>query len=510
MAATSAVDAEAVAAGDARCRAMTPHPEDRVGHVGRAGRVARIGLALVLAAGVAACATVPDPDVDREIGREVAREVGAEIGLVRDAALNAYVDRVGQRLAASLPGRRFTYRFAVVDQDAPNAFAAPGGYVYVSRGLLALMRSEDELAGVLGHEMEHVEQRHSVQQMRTDSRLGALALPGLVLGSVLGEEAAALAAAPFAAASAGYSRDHEREADALGQRLAATAGYDPMGIVRVLARMERFLALAARHGHAASWFDNHPTTPERVATLTRQASGLEAPRRAPFSGDDAFVRRLDGLLVGPDPAGGVLRGEVFLHPDLGLRIAFPKGWTVRNTRQSVAAAAPDGDGVVLFGPVGRGVADDLPAIADAFAAKLAARTGAAPQQTHGTTSAGVPVRTVSVTDARGRSPTRLDVTWAAFQGRIHQVVGAGSETHRAQAREVVRSLGPLGASERASIDALRLRVVSARRGETVAAVAGRVGGAVDASVAAAINGVEPAATFAGGEPVKVPVRVPYR
>ena len=371
------------------------------------------------------------------------------------------VPDTGQRLAASLPQRRFDHRFSVVDQDSPNAFAVPGGYVYVSRGLLALMQSEAELAGVLGHEMEHVERRHSVQQMSADARLGVFALPGLLIGSVIGEDAAALAAAPFAAVSAGYGRDHEREADVLGQQLATAAGYDPLGIARVIARLEHFLEVSTRKRQAATWFDNHPSTPERVAALTQRAAGLKAPQRPPISDDADFVLRLDGLLIGPNPAEGVVRGEVFLHPDLGLRIAFPEGWAVTNAREAVMAAAPGEDGVVMLRAVGKGGAADLRELADADATKLAARSGSTPRQTAGTTPAGLPTRTVSLGDGRrGQGPAHLDVTWVAFQGVVYQMIGAGPAKYQSVLGEVVRSLRPINASERASITALRLRVAT--------------------------------------------------
>ncbi len=123
--------------------------------------------------------------------------------------------------------RHFAYRFTVVDQLEPNAFAVPGGYVYVSRGLLALAKSEDEIAGVIAHEIQHVERRHSVKQMRKEFGLGLLALPGQLVGGIVSEDLAALAGKPFEAVAAGYSRDQEREADTLGQPLAAAAGYDP-------------------------------------------------------------------------------------------------------------------------------------------------------------------------------------------------------------------------------------------------------------------------------------------
>jgi predicted Zn-dependent protease len=128
--------------------------------------IRRLLLATCVPALLAACVSLPSPEVDRQIGAETAKAVEQDIGLIDDKALNEYLGRVGQKVAAALPQRQFSYRFAVVDQIEPNAFAAPGGYVFVSRGLIALAQSEDELAGVIAHEVQHVERRHSVKQAR--------------------------------------------------------------------------------------------------------------------------------------------------------------------------------------------------------------------------------------------------------------------------------------------------------------------------------------------------------
>jgi hypothetical protein len=174
------------------------------------------------------------------------------------------------------------------------------------------------------------------------------------------------------------------------------------------------------------------------------------------------------------------------------------------------ATASGEDGVVMLRALGKGGAADLPEIAGAYAAKLAARSGTTPRQASGTMPAGLPTRTVSLGDGARQGATHLEVTWVAFQGLVHPIIGAGPAKYQARLAEVVRSLRPINAGERASITAPRLRVVSARKGETVAAVANRVGAGVDAAVVAAMNGVERSATFAGGESVKVPVRVRYR
>jgi len=426
---------------------------------------------------------MPSPEVDRQMGADTAKMVEQEIGLIDDKALTAYLEQVGQRVLAALPGRQFTYRFAVVDQLEPNAFAAPGGYIYVSRGLLALAQSEDELAGVIAHEIQHVERRHSVQQSRKELGLGLLALPGQLLGSIVSEDLAALAGKPFEAIAAGYSRDQEREADTLGQPLAAAAGYDPTAMALILDRMERS---------------------QRAASITRAGPAPVAANQA------AFLKRLDGLLIGQNPAEGVVRDESFLHPDLGFRIVFPKGWAVENSRASVASMSPDRKGVAVLGIAGPGEAADLPKIAAAFAEKLGRRYGAKPDEIKGTTAGGLPAHAVVFTDSTGGEKMHLYSVWMVLRGTVYQMIGIGPESHRALVRAVADSLRPLTQAERDTITELRLRVVSARAGDDLAQLSKRTGGALALPVLAAMNGLAPDVRFSGGEPVKVAVRRPHK
>ncbi len=459
---------------------------------------------------LSACVGMPSTDVDRKLGEETAKTVEEQIGLIDDKALNEYLDRVGQRVAGALPGRQFAYRFTVVDQLEPNAFAVPGGYVYVSRGLLALAKSEDELAGVIAHEIQHVERRHSVKQMRKEFGLGLLALPGQIVGGIVSEDLATLAGKPFEAVAAGYSRDQEREADSLGQPLAAAAGYDPKAMASILDRMERFIGTLTNEKRAPSFFDSHPTTPERVGTLLQRAASIPVAKPSPIAANEAaFLRRLDGLLIGANPAEGVVRDEAFLHPDLGFRIAFPKGWAVENSRTAVAAMAPDKRGVAVLGIAGKGEASDLPKIAAAFSEKLARQYRQKPSEIQGTTAGGLPARAIYITDSSGKEPVHFYFLWVVLKGTVYQMIGIGPESHRPLVKAVADSLRPLTGAERSSITELRLRLVTAKAGEDLAALSKRANGALALPVLAAMNGREAGARFGGGEPVKVAVRVPH-
>ena len=180
---------------------------------------------------------------EEQLGREEARKVAQTIGLVDDAAFTRYFDAVGQRLAAQSPRHGITYTFAVVDSPEPNAFALPGGYVYVTRGLLTLLNSEDELACVVGHEIGHVAPRHSVQKITRAAPLGlitgiASGVTGLV-SPLLGQVVGGIGGLANSLVLAPYSRDQEREADRLGQAMAARAGWDPDAMSRMLRTLER-------------------------------------------------------------------------------------------------------------------------------------------------------------------------------------------------------------------------------------------------------------------------------
>ena len=180
----------------------------------------------------------PSPDSDIEQGAEVAKLVEQQIGLYPMPQTEAYLREVGGRLVAVVNDPRWKFSFQIVDQQEPNAFAIPGGGIYVSRGLLALINREDELAGVLAHEIAHVTQRHSARQQRKGILPGLLSVPGNVVGNVVGENLGALINAPIDTVGGAwlsrYSRGQESESDRIGIRTAAQAGYDPAALADIL------------------------------------------------------------------------------------------------------------------------------------------------------------------------------------------------------------------------------------------------------------------------------------
>src|SRR6185436_7271053 len=276
----------------------------------RISRFTTIGIAMALAAGCAVNPVTRKPELamvsrstELELGMEQAKTVERDMGLLAAPELDAYVRAVGDRLAASSPRRDVPYAFHVVDTPEPNAFAVPG-HVYVTRGLLVLLNDEDELAGVLAHEVGHIAARHAVQ--RLSRALPAGILTGIVSGvtglasPLLGSLFQAGGELATDALLAPYSRDQEREADRVGQEIAARAGWDPAGLGRALVTLERVDALGKdAKKRRPSFLDSHPSTPERARTTAAFAATLVRGEAAPIAAPPTrFLELLDGLVVG--------------------------------------------------------------------------------------------------------------------------------------------------------------------------------------------------------------------
>lgn len=449
---------------------------------------------------------------ENRIGKKEAKKVERELGFVEDPELVAYVREVGDRLAEHSPHQNVRYTFNIVDMAEPNAFALPGGFVYLSRGLLVFTSSEDELANVVGHEIGHVAARHAVQRVTAATPLAlATGVPALALGILsprAGRAVAQLGGAAGALFLAPYSRSQENEADEIGQKIASNAGWDPAAMPDFLRAIEREEALSGRardHGFLRS----HPTTPERVHRTQGRAATLARAEPASIADDRAaYLRKLEGLVVGEDPAHGIFRGQQFLHADFDVTFAFPTGWLAQNARELVGAQSPDGDAVAVVEVQGSG--DDPVAAAgkfeDATKIQFVVEPGAA--------IVGQLPAAHAMAQMRGaKGEMLLDITWLAYRGMIFRIIGASvrqtAVAHRSAFTEIGRSFRPLTAAERDGIRIARLRLVAARNGEAFEALTLRTKSAWSAEQVAVANGMAADAPLRAGELIKVPVSEPY-
>jgi predicted Zn-dependent protease len=455
-------------------------------------------------------------EVEVEKGREGAELVSEQMGLVEDAALGPYVSSVGERLVAQAPKRGFQYRFAIIDQDEPNAFALPGGYIYVSRGLLSIANNEDELAGVIGHEIVHVAARHHAQRQTRAAGVGLLALPGLLAGALIGGPVGDLVSAPFAVAGtgllAGYSRDQEKEADRIGQEIAARAGYDPRGLADFLVTLERDTGLRVEEPRIPGFFDTHPSTPKRATQAAARAEKLAFEARRPVAGSrDGFLKRLDGVMVGANPAEGVFEGQRFLHPDLRFVVEFPEGWKAVNTRLAVGAIAEGGGAQVVVQHQGSG--SDPREASSAFLAEASQHLRVDVARLDREEINGLDAVRGQVVAGDRRGSVSLDLTWIAHRGSIYLITGmverGYSDAHRATFGRVAHSFRPIRPAERERITETRVRVRGARPGEGLGSLGARTGNTWSVERTAVANALPAGVSLAEGRLVKVALQQRY-
>jgi predicted Zn-dependent protease len=477
-------------------------------------------LALALLAAVAGCAVNPvsgRPELvvmssarERELGAEQEQQFLAELGTSDHVATSSWVESIGARLGVHSPRQDVAYRFHVVDLEVPNAFALPGGPVFVTRGLLALARSEDELAGVIAHEIAHVAARHSVRQTTAATPLALVfGVPAAIVGSVsrpLGTLVGLPGAIVSGLALSAYGREQEYEADELGAELALAAGFRPAALAEFLERLEREEALHRDGPPPLSFFASHPTTPDRTKRARAHAEEI-APNARPRSVADQNVAlaHLDGLLVGESPAHGVFVGDDFFHPDFGFAFRVPEGWDRENRPEAVVAADPRASGrvAILLEMCGEG--DDPLAVASGQLASEEHRRALHPIEVGGRPA--VQLEIGSGTDA-------ALLTWVALAGRVYRIVGvyplAEAHLQRPLLAAAASSLRQLTAADRSRVRAARLRIRVVRAGEPLEALLARSQSAWSAEEVGVANDLAPGAPLPSGARLKVAVAEPWK
>jgi predicted Zn-dependent protease len=425
---------------------------------------------------------------DKRAGAQAAAQVASEMGLLDDPKLQAYVKDIGRRLLRGVPRRSFNYQFAVVDQSAPNAFALPGGYIFISRGLLALTNTEDELACVIGHEITHASRRHAAAQQMRQRRGSALMSPWLRAGNI-----------------AAYGRDMERDADRGGQKLAAAAGYDPMGMSTFLRRLGNMERMRLGYTRMPSFFDTHPGTRERATNNSVRAQEIRWTRDPKLGNTrDNYLQRIDGLPLGQRPEAGVFVGDRFLHQPMDFHLRFPPDWNKQNTNRVREA-------VVYM--TAEAPTENAEAAAKAYQEELAGQPAAV--------VASKPVKIgklsawrVEVEGSSGRSSVLAYVTLIPYRDMTIRITGvAPSRTARnvrGRILNTARSFRPLTAKERKSIWATKLRLVRAKQGETLETLNQRTENAMPVLPTSVLNGLFTNHRFEGGEFVKIARAEPFR
>jgi len=433
-----------------------------------------------------------------EMGRQADAAVAQTIGLYADPVWQRYIQQFGARLAATSERPNLPWTFRVVDDPAVNAFAVPGGFVYVTRGLLAHLTSEAELASVVGHEIGHVTARHTVAAMSKQQIIGL----GLALGSLASSKVAKYAGTANEALGIlflKFSRDDESQADMLGLRYMRRADFDPRQMPEVFRMLDR-LGEAEGGSRLPTWLATHPSPGNRVTAINQQIAALPQDFSGTSVNRDSYERLLDGLVFGLNPRQGYFTGSQFFHPDLRFRLAFPDGWTTNNGAQAVVAVSPEGDAVVELAQASEPSAD---AATRAFLEQQGITPGSSARLT---LTGSLPAVSTPFAAAVEGGTLRGTALFVEYGGAVYGIVGYAPEarwsTYQAVAERAQRSFQRLTDPAALSLQPHHVDIVTLVRSTTIGQMATERSSPVGAATLALINQVEVQTPFASGRLVK--------
>jgi predicted Zn-dependent protease len=381
----------------------------------------------------------------------------------------------------------------VVNQPAVNAFALPGGFIYITRGIMPFLNDEAELAGVLGHEIGHVTARHSAQQYTKATGASI----GMTLLSIFVPESRpfqGLTETALGVLFLKYGRDDENQADELGVKYAAEGGWDPEGVSGMLSTLDRLDAAQGSNRGVPNWLSTHPAPANRVEHVQQVIAKLPAAQSGGRGerARTAFLERVDGIVFGDNPEEGIVRGSQFLHKTLRFALTFPQGWDVQNMPEQVVAKAPNASVFLLLQlvPQARGSIDQV-ALGTMQNAGFRAVNGGR-TELHGLDAY---VGTYQG-NMQGLGASTVRAAHIAHDGKIFMVAGIAGQQQFQQAQgQIDASIGsfrPLSAQEAANLQPNRVDLYTVRQGDTWQSIASRAGeGTIKPATLAIMNHRDP-------------------
>ncbi len=467
----------------------------------------RFGLGAVALIGVASFATscainpltgkrelalVPESQ-EVAMGKQAAEEVGATMGFVDNAELQKYVSDIGMALAAKSERPDLPWSFKVVDDPVVNAFALPGGPIFITRGLLTHMGSEAQLAAVMGHEIGHVTGRHAVRQMSK----ALVAQGALVVGMAVSDTVAGLGELGMGGLQLlflRYGRDAEREADDLGYRYSVNTGYDVRAMPAVFATLKR-VSEASGGDRLPSWMASHPSPDERIERINKQLATTAPPPGKVER--DRFLAVTNGLVYGPDPRQGYFEGQTFKHPQMRFQIAVPPGWKKQNMAQALVAQSADGKGQFQLTMAKGSPSDALQQFQGNKAVTNLERIDM-PMNVPGTAA-----RFVATTEG---GPANGLIAFVAHEGKTFQMLGLGEAAtfaaHEPAVRASQSSFAPLTDAAAMNVQPARVKLITVPSAMTLGDLA-KSHTNLPAERLAILNQLEVSSRLEAGQKIKV-------
>ncbi|RCS23659.1 metalloprotease [Phyllobacterium salinisoli] len=418
-------------------------------------------------------------------------------GEYNDPKLERMVAKIVGKLTLVSDNPQQVYRITILNSPNINAFALPGGFVYVTRGLLALANDSAEVAAVIAHEMAHVTANHGVQRQQKEAEA---AIAGRVVSEVLHDDMAgreALLRGKLRLAQ--FSRNQELQADAVGIKSIGEAGYDPFASARFLQSMEAYQSFRSVSGATDASLDflaTHPATPQRIELAMGHARRIGAPGVG-TTDRDAFLNGIDGILYGDTPDEGYVRGRTFLHPKLGVTFTVPAGFTIDNSADAVMATGP-GEIAIRFdgAPLASGSS-----LTDYI--KSGWVSGLDESSVRATTLNGMPAATARASADRWQ----FDILVVGAGEKVYRFLTAAPKDSTAllpASQAVTQSFKILSPAEKEAIKPLRIRVVTVKPGETIGTLSARMQGTDrKLDLFRLLNALPPGGTVSVGDRVKI-------
>ena len=463
---------------------------------------------LILGSGVGSCARNPvtgksqlslvSESQEIEMGKQGAQEVAQTIGLYDNANAQAYVAEIGKPIAAASERPNLPWEFHVVDDASVNAFALPGGFIYVTRGLMATVNDEAEFATVIGHEIGHVTNRHSVQ-MISKSQLAQL---GLGIGSILSSDIAKfgqLAGAGLQVLFLKYSRDAENEADLAGFRYALNQGYDVREMPKVFSTLDR-ISQTGGGGKLPEWLATHPNPGNRIKHIETLLDTVHKDLSKAKVNRDGYLERIKGMTYGEDPQQGYFEGTQFYHPKMRFQLHFPDGWQVQNTAASVASMSPNQDAIIQLSLAGQTSPQQA---AQQFLSQQGVQAG----QTSNTSINGLPATSSYFQAQTDQGTIEGIVSFVSYRGQTFSLMGytpgGKLSTYDHVFQSTIRSFGELRDGSKINVQAAKIDVVKLNRDMTLEQFNAQYPSSVPIEQVAIINEVEgPSTVLPAGRLVK--------
>src|SRR6476661_2987153 len=433
-----------------------------------------------------------------EMGKQSAQEVEQSIGYYNDPGVQQYVSAIGMKMAKASERPNLPWEFHVVNDASVNAFALPGGFIFVTRGLMTSINDEAELATVVGHEIGHVTNRHSVQQISK----AQVAQLGLGIGSILSSDIARMAGA----ASTGlqllflkYSRDAETQADQAGFRYALGQNYDVREMANVFQTLERVSAQAGA-GKTPEWLATHPDPGNRIQATQQRLDSLHRDLSNTIVNRDQYLQHVQNMTYGEDPRQGFFEGTAFYHPDLRFQVTFPEGWKTQNGADAVVAVSPNQDAMMQLSLAGKTPPQQA---AQQFLSQQGVQAG----NTSTASVNGLPAASGYFEAQTDQGAVRGLVTFLSYNGNTYGILGytpADKLTQYDQAfRQATGSFGPLRNQAALSVKPAKVELMKLQREMTLEQFNQQYPSSIPIAELAIINELEsPSTAIAAGRTIK--------